>query len=483
MKCENAMKLIIFVSFIVGVMAISGVVFGPGISPALAQSPPSAPTGVAAVNGPESGEVHVSWNRVEGSNYYRIGWIAEADLLEAGEDWLDRFAFVDVTPKTSYPITRLTPGEPYWFIVASMTERFGKAEWSLWTSLILTDVETSCPTAPENPFTEPDPAPAGDYDADNDGLIEVSNLAQLDAIRYDLDGDGASLISTYDTAFPDAPEGMGCPSDGGCRGYELAVDLDFDTNRNGTTESGDAYWNNGAGWIPIGADFVSPFSAIFDGGGHTISNLYIDRPDISSVGLFGAARGADIVKIGMVGVEVTGARAVGGLVGSFNGLGDESSNVSHSYVTGNVTARQAWVGGLVGFIGENSTISNSHATGSVTGAGGVGGLVGLNHSTTIISDSHATANVTGTDHGPEGGLVAYNYGRISGSYATGNVNGRYWVGGLVGRNAATGTIIDSYATGDVTGDVREDVGSIGSLVGSNQGEIINSFGSGNVIIK
>ena len=30
----------------------------------------------------------------------------------------------------------------------------------------------------------------GAYDADNYGLIEVSNLEQLNAIRYDLDGDG-----------------------------------------------------------------------------------------------------------------------------------------------------------------------------------------------------------------------------------------------------------------------------------------------------
>ena len=29
-----------------------------------------------------------------------------------------------------------------------------------------------------------------DYDADDDGLIEVSSLSQLNAIRWDLDGDG-----------------------------------------------------------------------------------------------------------------------------------------------------------------------------------------------------------------------------------------------------------------------------------------------------
>ena len=32
----------------------------------------------------------------------------------------------------------------------------------------------------------------GDYDADNDGLIEISNLAQLNAVRWDLDGDGGT---------------------------------------------------------------------------------------------------------------------------------------------------------------------------------------------------------------------------------------------------------------------------------------------------
>ena len=32
------------------------------------------------------------------------------------------------------------------------------------------------------------------YDADGDGLIEVSNLEQLNAIRYDLDGDGRSSV-------------------------------------------------------------------------------------------------------------------------------------------------------------------------------------------------------------------------------------------------------------------------------------------------
>ena len=81
-----------------------------------------------AVNGPNPGEVHLRRNAVAGANFYRVGRIADADLLQAnaaGIDFLERFAFVDITGKTTYTVTRLTPGEEYWFIVASIPERFG----------------------------------------------------------------------------------------------------------------------------------------------------------------------------------------------------------------------------------------------------------------------------------------------------------------------------------------------------------------------
>ena len=135
----------------------------------------------------------------------------------------------------------------------------------------------------------------GDYDDDNDGLIEVRNLAQLDAIRYDLNGDGmrgsvsASDWARYTAAFPNAVSGMGCPQAGGCTGYELRNSLDFDTNGNGQADSGDAYWNGGQGWASMGgftfANFnamnsTGTYTATFDGNkddGYSISNLYINR--------------------------------------------------------------------------------------------------------------------------------------------------------------------------------------------------------------
>ena len=52
--------------------------------------------------------------------------------------------------------------------------------------------------------------------------------------------------------FPDAAPGMGCLYRE-CVGYELDANLDFDTNGNGSADAGDAYWNDGEGWLPIGA--------------------------------------------------------------------------------------------------------------------------------------------------------------------------------------------------------------------------------------
>ena len=58
--------------------------------------------------------------------------------------------------------------------------------------------------APPATAQSPTPAPV-DYDGDNDGLIDVRNLAQLDAIRHDLDGNGdpsTAGASAYGAVFP-----------------------------------------------------------------------------------------------------------------------------------------------------------------------------------------------------------------------------------------------------------------------------------------
>ena len=443
-----------------GLAAVLAAVIGLslGVSPneVQAQSGPAAPANVRAANGDTPGQAVVRWDAVADAAYYRIGWVNmetfRAVQAEGGREWLDVFAFHDVVNRgqTVQTLSDLAPGVEYAFTMASVGQRFSNAAgWSGWTYLTTSEA-TSCPA----------PTGTGDYDADKDGLIEISNLDQLAAIRTDLDGDGVSSVpAAYAIAFPNAMPRMGCPN-AGCTGYELVADLDFDTNDSGAADAGDAYWNNGAGWIPIG-DSNRRFTADFDGNNNTIANLYINRGGAYSVGLFGAVSGGSVRQVGLVSATVSGDRNVGGLVGNNSG-----STISGSYATGSVSGDV--VGGLVGR--SSGTISGSYATGSVSGNDFVGGLLGVN--TGIISGNYATGSVSGDSW--IGGLVGSNIGTISGSYATGSVSGRTWTGGLVGFS--NGTISDSYAMGSVSGRTWT-----GGLVGSNYtGTITNSYAAGRV---
>ena len=337
------------------------------------------------------------------------------------------------------------------------------------------------------------------YDTDGDGLIEISSLAQLNAIRWDLDGDGAEVNGAdvaYAAAFPDAAAGMGCPTnsddsdDSDCTGYELTADLDFDTDGDGDVDGTDQYWYSGAGWAPIGG-----FAATFEGNGHTIANLYINRSS-GAIGLFGSvSAGGQVRNVGVRDVAVTGSGeswVVGGLVGLNQG------SIVASYATGTVTGSVSGnygsvsAGGLVGYNGgsgsSRGSIVASYATGAVTGSGNnsdVGGLVGFNggsgDSRGSIVASYATGTVTGSGNSSDvGGLVGFNggsgdsRGSIVASYATGAVTGsgnNSDVGGLVGFNGGSGcsigSIVSSYATGSVTAPGNNS--NVGGLAGFNGG--------------
>ena len=231
-------------------------------------------------------------------------------------------------------------------------------------------------------------------------------------------------------------------------------------------------WNTATGFVPIGDGSGGPgdtstFTGTFDGLGHTISNLTINRPTIDLVGLFGyTGTGSAIRNVGLVGGSVSGMGFVGGLVGSNTGT------IGNSYATGSVSGSNNYVGGLVG--NNQGTVSSSYATGGVSGGGSVGGLVGHNGGT--VSTSYAAASVIGSGYSV-GGLVGSNYGTVSSSYATtGSVSGTNEVGGLVGNNSNGGTVSNSYATGGVNGSGE----FIGGLVGSNGSTVGTSYATGDV---
>ena len=283
------------------------------------------------------------------------------------------------------------------------------------------------------------------YDTDGDGLIEITTLAQLDAVRHDRNGDGvptAAGASSYRAAFPEADSQLRCVLE--CHGYELMADLDFDTDDDGDVDSDDTYWNNGAGWNPIGRS-GSDFLTTFEGNGHTVRNLFIDRPSTNYVGLFGYTDWkANIRNVGLIQVDVEGRTYVAGLVG--NNLG----TITACYATGQVSGL-ANIGGLVG--SNYSSVRSSYAAAQVSGRTSVGGLVGRNLGT-IIDASYATGEVSGRSS--IGGLVGYEDGTtVRASYASGRVSGEQSAGGLVGglgSSTITASYWDTTTSGQTTGD-------------------------------
>ena len=327
---------------------------------------------------------------------------------------------------------------------------------------VLTDIPARVPTPK---FTDtPNPVPTlvpAEYDSDGDGLIEVSSLEQLDALRYDLDGNGLadsdSNTQAYAAAFPAVALAESCT---GCTGYELARSLDFRHPDSYASGAINPAWISGSGWVPIAPDYVygsphdtsSGYDAVFDGNGHTISNLYIRRmlttadeaqigaDDRKAVGLFGVVHETGIVRrIGMVDVdlEVTNYEDVGGLVGVNGG------QIAGSYVRGTI----AGVSGVGGLTGENfGAILTSYTKGNVSGRSMVGGLSGYNAG--VILASYTKSQVSG---GSEvGALVGYNHGEILASYAASQTSAsEERAGGLVG--ASLGTVVASYWDTQVSG--------------------------------
>jgi hypothetical protein len=210
-----------------------------------------------------------------------------------------------------------------------------------------------------------------------------------------------------------------------------------------------------------------PFTGVFDGNGHTISNFSYTYTERNYIGLFGYVgtwwgKKAVIKDLGLIGPNVdAGTRDyVGSLVGELI-----RGTINGCYAQGGSVSGNENVGGLVGNNNEGDVVW-CYSTGTVSGNEDVGGLVGDNHQT--ITNCYATGSVMGIED--VGGLVGHNFGTITNCYSTGSVSGETKVGGLVG-GYWNGTINDCYSTGSVAGNEK-----VGGLVGDNEyGEVRNSF--------
>lgn len=263
---------------------------------------------------------------------------------------------------------------------------------------------------------------------------------------------------------------------------EQTADIDLPT----TGDADDIHaWDSNQGWTPIG-NTTNKFHGFYNGHGHKVANLYINRPNTDNVGLFGhvghvtsTTEATIIEQLGVMEVEVTGARGSGSLAGRVTGNG-------------------------------NTLIDKCYASnGSVVGDGATGGLVGSNNSyltspannqKPIISKSFADIAVSWSRKNPSGadkfgGLAGCNQkGITSNSYAIGSVTVNnnpqvgtivpQRIGGLAGCTILKGLIENSYSAAVVTTSGPVDLTRVGGLVGyvivggaggSNDGFVNSSF--------
>ena len=147
-------------------------------------------------------------------------------------------------------------------------------------------------------------------------------------------------------------------------------------------------------FYPSSGYITEAFSGVFDGCGHSITNLSVNRTT-TNVGFFGGINGATIKNLHVSGTVSSTKAYVGGIVGKVQQGSLTGCSFSGSVSTG-AKGSTAYAGGLVGYAGnsasQTASFSNCSNTGSVSG-GVAGGIVGYAKYTTIES-SYNTGSVT-----------------------------------------------------------------------------------------
>ena len=194
-------------------------------------------------------------------------------------------------------------------------------------------------------------------------------------------------------------------------------------------------------WSPIGtySQVSCPFSGVFDGQNHIISNLTCTSADTNGyAGLFGNFNGK-VQNVILRDAQIT-------VVGSYAGTvvcENKGGQVLNCAMIGGSVKGKCDVGGVVCY--NEGTVENCYATGDVTALSGAW-------------DYYA------------GGVVCYNEGTVQNCYAAGRVESGQRAGGAVGYNIQ-GTIQNCVALGQsvsAKGDAHRVVGNnMGVALGSN----------------
>ncbi len=222
--------------------------------------------------------------------------------------------------------------------------------------------------------------------------------------------------------------------------FILVNDIDASDTRNWNISGSDTL-----GFGPIGYKYQvggtrTMFSGTFNGDGHKISGLYINRMDRANVAFFGATGDAKISNLGLIDIDISGSYTVGGIVGYH-----ESSSLDRCMVTGKVNGEKYFAGGIVGYSGYFSTIYNCYSMAAVSCSSYVGGITG---------------DIAGGTYGDSV--------KMTHCYSGGYVKGDTIVGGLIGRNYKDAGVKNCYFDSQTSNQ------SVGTGIGTDSVKVLGT---------
>ena len=213
-------------------------------------------------------------------------------------------------------------------------------------------------------------------------------------------------------------------------------------------------------WTPVGNSTVATFSGRFDGGGHSIRNVYVNS-SATEAGFFGQtfwkSRVGNVSFVNAV-VDAPTSTYVGTVAGDADGS-YFNVHAENSLVVGGNN-----VGGLFGWI-EGYYATDVYMSGVVRASGAAGGIAAFVQLS--LSQCSVHADIIGTMAGGLGGQMAGG-SSAENCMVTGSVKGTDFVGGIVGANQ--GPLSQVFAMATVQG-----TSNTGRIVGANSAVVTNAF--------
>lgn len=285
---------------------------------------------------------------------------------------------------------------------------------------------------------------------------QISNAAQLRKLADDVENAGHNAFQS--------------------RYFKLTADIVINNNVINSSGNLTASTYSMEQWKPIGFN-KSSFSGTFDGNGHTISGIYINKPDVIYVGLFSKVKGAGVVKnLTIKDSYINGKSTCGAFVGRAYGYYPVIENcVNRAVVEGNtrvggvagsstarainkclnygkISAREGYAGGIVGYNSRYGYVQNCINFGDVTvtasETGSVnrcGGITAFCYQKSDYSYIRNVANY-GKVYGPSyvGGIFPYYTGVVQNCINIGDVTSRMSTDGAICYSLTKGTIKNAY---------------------------------------